>query len=192
MTAAVAHTHTIAVGQIFDETDALAHVRRWIEDNPEALAAAGGELPPELAALLDEFEGPFNDLRAREAAFIKELRLAVDNVRLARKALADRIATMSGLVDGFEARLKEKMRAAGVKRVENAVAWARLQGGSWSVHQALTQDELLAIRLETPRFVRVVPERLELDARAVIEANALGEPIPAGVTVTKGETLVIG
>jgi len=26
----------------------------------------------------------------------------------------------------------------------------------------------------------------------VIEANALGEPIPPGVTVTKGEALVIG
>jgi len=192
MSAAVAHERRIAIGQVYDETDALAIVRRWIEENGDTLAASGGELPTELSALLDQFEGPFNDLRANEAAFIKELRLSVENIKAARKALADRVAQTSALIDGFEARLKDKMRAAGVKRVANAVAFARLQGGGWSTHHALTQEDLQAIRLETPRFVRVVPAVLELDARAVIEANALGEPIPPGVTVTKGEALVIG
>jgi len=177
--------------QVFDETDALALVREWIENNPEALAESGGELPPELAALLDQFEGPFNDLRARDAAFIKELRLNVENLLAARSQIAARIARLQSWVDALEARLFAQMEAAGVSKVENTVARATTQLSSPAVKHALTNDELAALYETHREFIRVVPMQLHLDSKAVLAAHKAKQPIPPGVQVIQSKHLRI-
>jgi|GEM_PF-3238176 len=177
--------------QVFDETDALSLVREWIENNPDALTESGGVLPNELEQLLARFEGPFNDLRARDAAFIKELRLNVENLIAARMAVAARVARLQGWVDALEERLFAQLKAAGVKKVSNTVASAWTQRSSPAVKHALTEEQLAALYETHCEFVRMIPMRLELDSRAVLAAYKAEQPIPDGVEVVQSEHLRI-
>lgn len=152
----------------------------------ELLAETEGELTPEVEALLTEAGANF-DAKAERVALRVNERLAL---AAAVGAEADRLTKRQAALEREAKALKQyllrELSAAGRAAVEGTLATIRVQSSSPAVRAALTEAELRELAASRPALVRVVPETVALDSRAVLAAAKAGEPLPAGVTVERG------
>jgi len=178
--------------RLYECVDDLLTVRDWLDEHAEQVIEAGGDIAalPELAALMDQAEGDFEAKVERVALFILELTRTADAVAEEAKRLTARAARDKKSADALKQYLLLNMQRAECKKVEGKLATVRVQASPGAVQHALSQDELAAIYKigdkNIARFVRQVPATYRIDPKAIVEADALGEPIPAGVTITKG------
>ena len=173
---------------LYECVDDLLTVRDWLDEHADQVIEAGGDIAalPELAALIDQAEGDFEAKVQRVALFILELTRTADAVAEEAKRLTARAARDKKSADALKHYLLLNMTRAECKKVEGKLATVRVQASPAAVHSALTDGELADLWARPDnKLVRRIPETYKLDARAVIEAEALGEPIPAGVTVTR-------
>lgn len=180
--------------RFYDTVDALLTVREWCDEHVEQIIEAGGDIGalPELAALVDQAEGDFTEKAERVALFIRELLLSAKAVAEEAARLTARAKHLDKSAEALKHYLLLNLQRAETKKVEGKLVTVRVQASPAAVQHALTDAELQ--RLYTlgtidgaHQLVRRVPETFRLDAKAVVEAEALGEPIPAGVTITRGQ-----
>lgn len=182
-----------AVLKLYETVDALETVRDWCAEHADEIIAAGGDIGalPELAALVDQAEGDFNEKAERVALFIRELVLSSAAVAEEGLRLARRSTQLTKAADALKQYLLLNMQRAKVKKVKGKLVTVRVQASPASVESALTDEELARLytfgTIQGARsFVSCVPATYTLDKQAVKEAAALGEPIPAGVSVVRG------
>lgn len=180
--------------KFYETVDALLTVREWMDEHAEQIIEAGGDIEalPELAQLVDQAEGDFAEKAERVALFILELTRTADAVAEEAKRLAARAAHGKKSADALKHYLLLNMQRAECKKVDGKLATVRVQASPAAVHSALTDVELADLWARPGNtLVRRIPETYKLDARAVIEAEALGEPIPSGVTITRAQHIRI-
>jgi hypothetical protein len=146
--------------KLYEEVDQLQVVLDWMTEHEEEIAAAGGELPPELLELLEQVEGSV-ETKLENTALVA-LNLSAN--AKAAKAEADRLGAIATSyarqADSLKNYLHQQMERAGIKKHEGARAklWIQANGAA-------------SVRLRNPDYVpqpfrRV---RIEFDAAA---ANA--------------------
>lgn len=113
--------------KLYEHVDAYQVVLDWMEEHEDDITAAGGVLPPELEALLDEIQGDLQDKVERTALVAQNL---LANAKAA-KGEADRLAA---LAKGYERQaetlkgyLKYQLERAGVKKIETPTAKVAIQ-----------------------------------------------------------------
>jgi len=156
------------------------------------LEEAGGELTPEVEALLEEASADFNEKVERVALKVKQLEghaAAIDSEidRLQRRAAARYNAAK---------RLKEHLQmcleAAGRDKVEGLLCTVALQKNppKLEVPPSADLDELRAAGFP---YLTIVPEKVAVDKKAVLDAvKAAGEIVlPNGWVVTQGRSVRI-
>ena len=170
--------------RLYERRDALEIAREW-------LVEAGGELTPELEALLCEAEGDFDAkiercllyLRKREGIVARQREMAQEFATLAAKGAKE--------VEAFKGYIKHQMEQVGRMRVDGLLP-CRIQANPPHVESSLSEGELGDLYGKAPRFVTLVPQQFALDKRAVLEAYRLGQSLPKGVEVKQDTRLSIG
>lgn len=170
--------------KLYERRDALEIAREWLTE-------AGGELTPELEALLAEAEGDFDAkiercnlyIRKREGIVARQREMAQEFSTLAAKGAKE--------VEAFKGYVKHQMEQVGRMRVDGLLP-CRIQANPPHVESTLSEGELGQLYGVAPRFVTLVPQSFKLDKRAVLEAYKQGQSLPRGVEVTQDTSLRIG
>jgi hypothetical protein len=155
--------------RLYQATDALLEVKLWIVEHESEIIAAGGEMPPELAELVELAEGQFEEKIERVALFIRELlgtaKVAKEEAdRLAKRAKAMEAAAES-LKNGY---LRWQMYRANVPAVKRPLATVRIQRNS-APSLALSVDPKTlpdALRRDIPE--QIIPARSEENREAIV------------------------
>ena len=154
--------------KLHEYVDELEQVLDWIVEHEEQIVAAGGELPPELAELLEQVEGDLTEKVRRVALVILNLTASAK----AAHSEADRIAAIARGYERQTESLKRylmfQLERAGTTRVETPTVKVRIQ-----------KNTRPSIRLASPhipeQFRRV---RVEFDAAAAYEALKAAKCLP--------------
>lgn len=113
--------------KLHEYVDELEQVLDWIAENEEQIVATGGELPPDLAELLERLEANLTEKVRRIALVILNLTASAK----AAAAEADRIAAMARSYERQAEWLKRylmfQMQRAGSTRVETPTVKVRIQ-----------------------------------------------------------------
>jgi hypothetical protein len=158
-----------------------------IEETPDAQEAMG---------LAFEIPGSLEDRIRWLALRVRELDLEAENYATEAKRLKDRQGTVEGRAAWYRVVIGLLLERAGQKRVDGIVSARRQKApASVAVSQRLEQAILAHEDLRTlipAEFVRVIPERTEVDKKAVLEAHRRGDPIPAhtGIEDTKESVIL--
>jgi hypothetical protein len=161
--------------RLYEYADDLLAVRAMLLDSED------GELTPEMEAKLDAAVGNF-DVKVEQVAFvIRELTAEAKAIDEEAARIAKRAKVRTNAVARLKSYLQGQLERADVRKVERPLVTVRLQANPPSVRHVLTSEQLAG--QEYAPFVRVVPERYELDAKNVVTAWKAGEPLPEGVTV---------
>lgn len=157
--------------KLWEITDELAEIGALLSE-------AEGELTPELEQRLDAMSGAFDGKVESIALFVRHSKLEAEKA----KAEKDRLAAIEKFharqADGLLTYLLRCMTAAGVTSVDTHRARVRVQkSGTPRVTFAGDVDEL------PQAFVRIIPEKHELDRGAVTEAFRAGKELPDGIRV---------
>ena len=164
--------------RLYECVDALEAVLDWIAENEEAVKAAGGELPPELEAMLNEVEGNFQEKVERTALVIRN---QMANA-LAAQSEADRLrkiaATYTNQAEALKSYLHDQLRRVGATRIQTARAkvWVQANGRP-------------SIRLADPEVIPAAFQRtrVEFDSQAAYESlkarNEIPDPEDGAVTI---------
>lgn len=116
--------------KLYDAVDAYQTALDWMEEHEDEIVAAGGELPEELDAILEQAEGDLEEKVKRVALVIQNLKANAN----AAKEEADRLATTARSyqrqADALTQYLQYELERAGVPRVETPVVKVRIQRAS--------------------------------------------------------------
>lgn len=129
--------------KLYEAVDAYQTALDWMDEHEEEIIAAGGELPEELDAILEQAEGDLEEKVKRVALVVQNLKANAS----AAKEEADRLATTARSyqrqADALTNYLHHQMERAGVPRVETPVVKVRIQRASRpSIHSTVDLDEL--------------------------------------------------
>lgn len=151
--------------KLYEHIDQYQIVLDWIEEHEDDIREAGGELPPELDALLEQVEG---DVREK----IERVGLMVMNLKANAKAAGEEAGRLSAIASSYDRQadaLKKylgfQLYRLGEPRIETPRVKVRLQKNS--------RPTIRPFGSEIPeRFQRV---RIEFDGqKAYEEAKAKG------------------
>lgn len=171
--------------KLYEATDALATVDAWILEHADEILANGGELTPELEALLNEAEGTFDAKVEKVALKVRELIAEADVVKVEADRLTQRAKTAKNAADSLKAYLHRQMDEAGKVQVKGTLVTVALQKNPPRVVTERSAPE------SEGRFVAMVPALYEWNKDAIKDAHKAGEPLPEGVTVEQGMSLRI-
>ena len=162
----------------------------------EFLAETEGEVTPELQQLLDELDGKVEEKVERVALYVREQLATATAIDEEIKRLSARKRAREKAADGLKAYLKSQMERLEKKKVEGLLCTVALQNNPASVRgdvdaAALWNESGADMVCVWRRFVRVIPERYELDRRAVLDAHKIGEAIPPGLSIEQSTSLRI-
>lgn len=170
--------------KLYEHREAVNIVTEW-------LGEAGGELTPEIQALLAEVHADFDTKIERCALYIRKLEALTARRREAATELNALAKQSAKLIENLKAYVKHEMEAADRERVDGLIP-VKIQADPPHVESSLSEGELGDLFGKAPRFVRLVPQTFELDKRAILEAHKLNQPLPQGVTVVQDTSLRIG
>lgn len=178
---------------LYEATEQLRTVGDW-------LLESGGEMTPEIEALLAEAEGTFREKAERVALYIRELEVTSAAIKGRAGALRTEPDRLDKLAKGYAdaaARLKkyltEQMQAAEIDMIEGDFVWLKLKKNPPAVHGELTDLALATCALDA-RFLAMidhVPASYVLDKSAVIAAWKAGRELPPGLAVEQATRVVI-
>lgn len=167
---------------LYERTEALALIDEWIAEASEDIAAAGGEIPAHLLALLDEAEGEFKDKVERVALYVRSLTAHVQAVKTEEARLSGRRKALEGAADRLKKYLHGQLEAAGIPKVVGTLATARIQANPESIRWT----DLPGAAPEKYQRISV-----SVDIAAVkADWKRTGE-LPAGFVIEKGSHLRI-
>ena len=113
--------------RLYEYVDDYETVLDWIEEHEDVIREAGGELPPELEALLDEVEGAVEEKVKRVALVVQNMLAAAK----AAKAEADRLSALAASrtrqADSLKTYLAMQIRRLGTTRVDTDLVKVRIQ-----------------------------------------------------------------
>lgn len=156
--------------RLYEHVDDYQTVLEWIEEHAEAIAAAGGELPPELEELLDQVEGDLQTKVERTALVVQNLLANANAARTEAERIAKHAASYERQAGVLKQYLHEQLVRAGVPRIDGARVKVRIQRNSRPTIEPVG-DEIPA------RFQRT---RVEFDAQGAYDAvkPLLGKDAP--------------
>lgn len=162
--------------RLYDHTAALETVHEW-------LIESGGELTPEIEALLDEAEDAFAAKAERVALKVREMETEAKAVKEEADRLAARARSLERGARSLKDYLHEQCFAAGQTVVKGRLATVRVQKSPVSALCTIPEDALAELKNDPAyaRFVREIPASYRFDARAAIEAVKAGEELPEGI-----------
>lgn len=146
------------------------------------LLETGGELTPELEALLAELDGNVNEKIERVALYVREQKALADAAKQERDRLAGIAAARLRAAESLTGYLHREMDRLGKDRVNGVLATVALQKNPPSVTGEPVRP-LDALFVDAPDLVRYNPATFSLDRKAILEAHKAGKPIPEGLTV---------
>lgn len=164
---------TVTLYEIADARDILD---TWLEET-------GGELTPEIEALLNDLDASANEKIERVALYIREQKSLADAAKQERDRLAGIAAARLKAAESLTGYLHREMDRLGKDKVNGVLVTIALQKNPPSVKGDLTQSDLAAIHAAAPVFVKQIPISYALDRDAVKAAHKAGQPIPAGLSV---------
>lgn len=156
--------------RLYEAVDAYHTALEWLEEHEDEIIAAGGEMPPELEAILDQAEGDLKEKVKRVALMVQNLAASADAAKAERDRLARTARSYEHQADALKAYLKDQLDRAGVRRVDTPVVKVRVQRAS--------RPSITTVGEEIPeRFQRM---RVELDGNAAYEhlKGVLGKDAP--------------
>lgn len=156
----------------------------WLEET-------GGELTPELEALLAELDGNANEKIERVALYIREQKALADAAKQEKDRLDGIAKSRLRAAESLTGYLHREMDRLGKDRVNGVLATVALQKNPPRVVGELSPETLAGIYQSGPAIVRHVPESFTLDRKAVLDAFKAGQPIPDGLTVEQSTSIRI-
>lgn len=196
--------------KLYDLASEYEAILQWLDANEDALEAAGGEIPPELADRLDEIEVAFDEKVERVALMVRTL----DARSKVARSEADRLSALArsygNARDSLKSYLMLQLRKAGKRRVEGGLAkvWVQVNGAcsvrpkdpshppaDYAVVQVLDRLPVMyweAIRkvLEVAK-IPVPAHELGFDATQAIADLKAKSALPSGAGVHEVGALVI-
>ena len=168
--------------KLYEASEALEIVESWIEEHADELLANGGELSPELAALIDQARDAFEGKVERVALKVRELLATAQAVELEEKRLGQRRKALENAAAAIKAYLKIHLERTGETKIQGTLATVALQkNGQPSITVEVPVDSL------PPQWtVQPPPPPLVLNRDEVVAAFKAGTPLPEGITVTVG------
>jgi hypothetical protein len=173
--------------KLYEATEQLEVVNGWIEEHADEILANGGELPPDLAQLLDEAEGTLATKAERVALKVRELQAEAEAVKLEVTRLGQRAKTAHNAAESLKAYLLRALLMAGMPTVKGTLVTVALQKNPPAVH--VTHEPAAGEANGT--FVRVIPEQVVWDKDAIKATWKAGLALPEGVTVVQAMGLRI-
>ncbi len=168
------------------KTQSLWAITDELSEVGALIAEAGGELSPELEARLDAVEGAFEQKVERVVLYIRHVQLLAENAKAEQDRLTKSRKYWEAQADGLKNRyLLGALTKAGVSRVETERARVRVQKSGPSIQFHGDQLDL------QKQFVRVIPESVEVDKKALADVERSGGELPDGVTAQYGQSVVI-
>lgn len=171
--------------KLYEAVEAIAISETWLEE-------AGGELTPEVEALLDKAEGDFNEKVENVALKVKALEAQSAAIQQEADRLAARAKARATGAKSLKLYLQRCLEAAGKEKVNGLLCTVALQMNPPSVHVPDTLDMGELYHAGCPG-VELVPERYVVSKSAMLAAvKARGEGVlPTGVTITRGHSVRI-
>lgn len=162
--------------RLYDHTEALETVHEW-------LIESGGDLTPEIEALLDEAESDFTVKAERVALKVRELEAEAAAVKEEADRLAARSRSAANGARSLKDYLLEQCHAAEQLVVKGKLATVRVQNSPLSALCAIPADSLAKYRdlPEYAPYITEIPVSYRFDGRAAIDAAKSGEELPAGI-----------
>jgi len=154
----------------------LEAVYRTLEEN-------GGDLTPELEKALFSLEGMFEEKAERVALMIRQMQAHAETVGIEERRLASRRKALENGANGLREYLRHWLERFEKMELRRPLVTIRIQQSPPAAK--------CTVPAIPPDFVRVIPERYEFDATKAIEMWRSGQPLPAGVEVTRGTHLRI-
>jgi polynucleotide 5'-kinase involved in rRNA processing len=171
---------------LIERLDALLISEGWLEE-------AGGELTPEVEALLNEAKEDFAEKVERVALKVKALENDAAAITKEADRLYARAKSRATAAKSLKSYLQLCLERAGETKVTGLLCTVALQKNPPSLKTpALTQDDLRELHEAGFGFVRVVPESCVLEKRELI-AHAKTSPavLPTGWELEQGQSLRI-
>lgn len=159
--------------RLYDHTAALEIAHEW-------LIESGGELTPEIEALLEEAEEEFGAKAERVALKVRELEAEAKAVKEEADRLAARAKAATNGARSLKDYLLEQCHRAGQLAVKGKLATVRVQNSPMA---ALCTIDPAAVKddPEYAPYIAEVPVSYRFDAKAAIEAAKAGAELPAGI-----------
>ena len=173
--------------KLYEATEQIEVVNGWIEEHADEILANGGELPPDLAQLLDEAEGTLAVKAERVALKVRELQAEAEAVKIEADRLAQRARTAWNAAESLKAYLLRALEVAGIPSIKGTLVTVSLQKNPPAVH---TTHEPVAGEVNGT-FVRVIPEQVVWDKDAIKATWKAGLSLPEGVSVAQAMGLRI-
>lgn len=172
--------------KLYEATDALEIVREW-------LCESEGELTPEIEALLNDAALDFDLKAERVALMVREFITEGEAIAAEAERLAARAKAREKGAERLKAYLHREMTAAERPVVKRPLVTIRVQASAPSVRGELPEEKLRNLAQIAPSLVRHVPEKFNLDARALLAAEKNGEQpleqhgeLLAGIEIVRG------
>lgn len=147
------------------------------------LLETGGEITPELEALLNDLEAKADEKIERVALYIREQKSLADAAKQERDRLAGIAAARLKAAESLTGYLRREMDRLGKDKVNGVLVTVALQKNPPSVKGELSQDELETAYASGPAIVKFVPASFVLDRKAVLDVHKAGGTLPAGLSV---------
>ncbi|MGN6111264.1 MAG: siphovirus Gp157 family protein [Kofleriaceae bacterium] len=159
----------------------------------EWLLETEGEETPAIAELWDKLEGDIAEKVERWALWIQARSAEAAAIREEEQRLAARRRAIENAVERSKTELQRQLELAQRDKVQGLLCTVALQNNPKSLRGDLDDHAIrnLAMMPEFASIVRHVPERYELDRRAVLELAKAGQPIPVGLEVMQTRSLRI-
>ncbi len=181
----------MATLKLYDAVDALHTVSAWIEEHADEITAAGGELSPELSALLDQAEGDFREKVERVALKVRELLATGDAIKAEEVRLSQRRKSYEHAAASLKQYLQHGLESAQTDSVKGTLVAVALQKNPPAVKGLLDETTLAVMAQDGSPFVTIIPETYALDKKAIVAASKAGQPLPDGISVEQGVSLRI-
>lgn len=171
--------------KLYEATQALGITEEWLEET-------GGELTPELEALLDAATGDFSEKVERVALKVKALEAEAKAIRDEESRLSARAKSRETGAKRLKEYVQRQMEAAGKDKVNGLLCTVALQMNPPAVFVPDTLDLGELYEAGCPG-IELVPERFVVNKRELLDAYKVkGEAVlPNGATVTRSTSLRI-
>lgn len=178
--------------KLYEAAEAVRIVNEWVEERAEEIIAAGGELPADLVALLDQAEGDFAEKVERVAMKVRELEAEAEAIKVEAKRLQERAAVRTRAADNLKLYLKRQMDAANETKVSGLVLTVAVQNNPPKVECDLAEEDLAELSSLGLAYVQRTVS-YTLDKKAVLvdwKANGTINA-PSGIRVVQDRSLRI-
>ena len=170
--------------KLYEAVEALGTTEEWLDE-------AGGELTPEVEALLDGAQMAFAEKVERVALKVKALESEAEAISAEAARLTARAKARTTAAKSLKAYLQRCLEVAGETKVNGLLCTVALQTNPPAVTvPAWTDEELRELFEAGAPGVELVPERFVVNKKDLLAAYHRSEDaVPTGVTVTRSTSL---